>query len=134
MMGGNYTRRAMLTAAPALVATGIISPSNASSGSQIMTLYKQWRVARDAYNHADVDKPTHGNIYARMSEIEEQIWPLPCTTAAEIAAKFDVQTDCRGLCGGERFADECRAVLASVGMVDVRNHGHKGTCTFLDSP
>ncbi|OYU40808.1 MAG: hypothetical protein CFE33_01595 [Pseudorhodobacter sp. PARRP1] len=110
-MGAKITRRAVLAATPALVSSVFVEPSQAAPSSPILVLYRQWHVVRDQINGGGNDGPTEDLLYARMGEIEEQIWPLPCTTAADLAAKYDVQTDCGGFYADDKFGDECRVLL-----------------------
>lgn len=110
-MGAKFTRRAIMAAAPAVVVAVSFEPAQAMPAPSIMALYKQWYALRDQYNHGDDDDVTHDLLYAQMDEIEKQIWPLPCLTAADLAAKFDVQTDCKGFYADDQFGDECKAVL-----------------------
>ena len=77
----------------------------------IMDLFRQWHVVRNQINHDNPDAATEDRLYIEMSALEKQLLPLPSVTAADLAAKYEIMTDCNGLEIGDTFQDQCLKVL-----------------------
>ena len=110
-MGAKLSRRDLLIVAPGLMAAVVAAPAPAAAHSPIIALYRQWHVVRDQLNGCGDDDATQVRLYGQMYEIECHINQLTCTSAADLAAKYDVETDCGGLEISDRFLEECKALL-----------------------
>lgn len=113
---GSTDRRAFLATMGASVAGSQLglaaTPSFAGSESApIIALFRQWTAIRDKVNTCDLDSATEDELYDRLYGIERRIYALPSQTAADLAAKFEVYTDCNNFEPGDQFGDECAALV-----------------------
>lgn len=79
-------RRETFTAPLALAALAAPSIAGASTESEILRLYAEWK-ALDKIANGDVPEAEFTAAYAAMTEIEDRIAFMRAATAAEIAAK-----------------------------------------------
>lgn len=99
-------RRTLLAAAPAALAAApasalcIIDPAD----TPVMRLFRQHQAIMDAardYTPVSSGKAADEEMdrlfYCRSNKIEEEMMALPCTCAADFAAKVIVDTCCGGL-------------------------------------
>ncbi len=107
-------RRSVLAACATVVSAVWPKSSGGMTNSPILVLYRRWLSVRNQINGLESDQHTESLLYADLDEIECKIWLLPCKTAADLAAKFDVQTDCGGFYADDQFGDECKALLEHI--------------------
>ncbi|MFC0339788.1 hypothetical protein [Paracoccus niistensis] len=100
-------RRALLKAAPALAMAGAV-PAMASEGdTPILRLFRQHQAINDAAmvhvcvaTGKDEDEELDRLFYRERDRIQDEMMALPCTCAADFAAKVIVDT-----CNGGLFSD-----------------------------
>lgn len=100
-------RRDLLKAAPALALVGAV-PAMASDGdTPILRLFRQYEAITDAagvhvsaFTGKDEDEELERLFYRERDQIQDEMMALPCTCAADFAAKVVVDT-----CNGGLYSD-----------------------------
>lgn len=88
-------RRETFSAPLALAALAAPSFAGASTESEILRLYAEWKTAKDNFNSTanHMDEATYDRAFADLVALEDAIISLPASTVVELAAKVLVADD-----------------------------------------
>lgn len=88
------TRRAVLTAAPAvMLTTAGTAPAASDASSPFLPLFAAWRTQRARVNAADMDAPEYDDLFAGLLRIEREVSAMPPASALDFAVKIAMADD-----------------------------------------